>query len=240
VVRVASTWRVEERVGNAASLHLGWPSVEADPTVRAVSLCAVTGPAVVLGSTQSDAEVDGDRASGRGIAVVRRRSGGGAVLVTPEDPVWIDVWLPTGDALWSDDVGRAFDWLGDTWVEALDRVGTPGLAAHRQGYQACTQWSATVCFGGVGSGEVVTRDGRKVVGLAQRRSRNGAWFHGACFIRWDPGPLVELLALPATEGARAVAGLQAAAVGLADLAGEAGRWAPGAVAVAGALIDALP
>ena len=237
---MASTWRFEERAGDAASLHLGWPSVEADPTTRAVSVCTVTAPALVLGSTQPDAAVDGDRAAGRGISVVRRRSGGGAVLVTAADPVWIDAWLPAGDPLWSDDVGRAFDWLGDTWVEALTRVGIRGLSAHGQGYQACTPWSATVCFGGVGSGEVVTGDGRKVVGLAQRRSRNGAWFHGACFIRWDPAPLVELLAWPALERARAIAGLQAAAAGVADLAGEAGRPAPDAGGVVGALIGALP
>jgi lipoate---protein ligase len=205
-----------------------------------VSVCTVTAPALVLGSTQPDAAVDGDRAAGRGISVVRRRSGGGAVLVTAADPVWIDAWLPAGDPLWSDDVGRAFDWLGDTWVEALTRVGIRGLSAHGQRYQACTPWSATVCFGGVGSGEVVTGDGRKVVGLAQRRSRNGAWFHGACFIRWDPAPLVELLAWPALERARAIAGLQAAAAGVADLAGEAGRPAPDAGGVVGALIGALP
>jgi lipoate---protein ligase len=237
---VASGWRVEGRVGDAASLHLGWPSVDADPAARAVSVCTVTKSAVVLGSTQPASMVDADRTSERGVQVVRRRSGGGAVLVTPADPVWIDIWLPAGDRLWSDDVGRSFDWLGDTWVEALGRVGTPGLAAHRDGYLACTPWSAMVCFGGVGSGEVVTTDGRKVVGLAQRRSRRGAWFHGACFVRWDPGPLLELLALPAPERARAVTGLRAAGAGLADLAHEAARPAPDAGGIAASLIAALP
>jgi lipoate-protein ligase A len=237
---VADGWRVEDRSGEATSLHLGWPSVDADPTARAVSVCAVTNPAVVLGSTQPASTVDAGRTAGRGIAVARRRSGGGAVLVAPTDPVWIDVWLPAGDRLWRDDVGRSFDWLGDAWIEALDRVGTPGLAAHRDGYLACTPWSATVCFGGVGSGEVITADGRKVVGLAQRRSRHGAWFHGACYVRWDPGPLVELLTLPAPERARAVSDLAAAAAGLADLADEAARTAPDAGGIAASLIAALP
>ncbi len=237
---MANAWRVEDRIGDAASLHIGWPSVDADPTARAVSVCAVTDPAVVLGSTQPASAVDADRASGRGVSVVRRRSGGGAVLVTPADPVWIDIWLPAGDLLWRDDVGRSFDWLGDAWVQALDQRGISGLAAHRDGYLACTQWAAMVCFGGVGSGEVVTADGRKVVGLAQRRSRHGAWFHGACFVHWDPGPLVELLALSAPERARAVTGLGAAAAGLADLADEAALPAPDAGTIAASLVASLP
>ena len=120
--------------------------------------------------------------------------------MTRTDPVWIDIWLPAGDLLWRDDVGRSFDWLGDAWVEALDQRGISGLAAHRDGYLACTPWSAMVCFGGVGSGEVVTADGRKVVGLAQRRNRSGAWFHGACVLHWEPAAAcVDVLALSAPE-----------------------------------------
>ena len=61
--------------------------------------------ALVLGSTQPGTSVDSARAARAGIEVVRRRSGGGAVLVGPGDPVWIDVWLPRGDPLWHDDVG---------------------------------------------------------------------------------------------------------------------------------------
>ena len=50
-------------------------------------------------------------------------------------------------------------------------------------------WATSVCFGGVGTGEVVTADGRKVVGLAQRRNRAGAWFHGACVRQLGSGRL---------------------------------------------------
>ena len=120
--------------------------------------------------------------------------------MTPADPVWVDVWLPAGDPLWRDDVGRAFDWLGEAWAAALGRSGITGLSAHREGYVACTRWATSVCFGGVGTGEVVTADGRKVVGLAQRRNRHGAWFHGACYLHWDPARLVDLLAMSVRNG----------------------------------------
>jgi lipoate-protein ligase A len=233
-------WRVDERVGDAASLHARWPATESRPDERAVAVCRPEGPAVVLGSTQPVATVDGHRADAAGVAVVRRRSGGGAVLVTPGDPAWIDAWVPAGDPLWHRDVGRAFDWLGDVWVEALRRVGIDGVAAHRHAPVSCTRWSSLACFGGIGSGEVVTDDGRKVVGLAQRRIRQGAWFHGACIIRWDPRPLVELLDLAPQEREAAVADLSTAGAGVADLTGRRGAPVADVTGVTSAFLASLP
>jgi lipoate-protein ligase A len=233
-------WSAEERVGEASALHADWPTVSARPGLPAVAVCQVTTPAVVLGSTQSPSVVDAERAAAAGVAVCNRRSGGGAVLVVPGDPVWIDVWVPAGDVLWRDDVARAFDWLGDTWVEALQRVGIGSLAAHRQGTVSCTPWSSLVCFGGVGTGEVVTADGRKVVGLAQRRNRLGAWFHGACVLRWDPSPLVDVLALSPEDRDAAQAGLAPVVAGALDVADESGQPTPSGSDIAASLIDRLP
>ena len=214
---MGSIWSVEQRSGPAGALHGAWPL--ADPGVRSVALCRVEGPSVVLGSTQPDTDVDRTRAEQVGLSVIRRRSGGGAVLVAPGDPVWIDAWVPGGDRLWDDDVAHAFDWLGATWVRALGSLGFAGLAAHRGGYAACTRWSSLICFGGVGTGEVVAGDGRKVVGIAQRRTRAGAWFHSACVLRWAPDPLLDVLDLPDAERDAARTGLAAVAGGILDLPG---------------------
>lgn len=210
-------WSVDQRTGSAGSLHTVWPRATDHPEQRALGLCQVTGPALVLGSTQPVDLIDTERAELRGVAVARRRSGGGVVLVAPGDPVWIDVWLPAGDPLWRDDVGAAFDWLGDAWVDALACLGIEGASAHRGGSLHCTRWASLVCFGGVGRGEVVLEDGRKLVGLAQRRNRAGAWFHGACFLRWDPAGLVDLLHLPGPDRESALPDLAGAATGVADL-----------------------
>jgi lipoate-protein ligase A len=205
-----------------------------------VAVCRVTVPSVVLGSTQPESVVDRGSADGAGISVVRRSSGGGAVLVAPGEPVWVDAWVPAGDPLWNRAVDRAFDWLGQAWVGALEHLGIAGSAAHRQGYVACTRWSSLVCFGGVGAGEVVASDGRKVVGLAQRRTRQGAWFHGACVLRWDPVPLLGLLDLEPAEREAAALGLRAAVVGVGDLADEQGVAAPDGPEVVSALLGSLP
>jgi lipoate-protein ligase A len=217
-----------------------WPAAVADPGRRAVARCRVDGPAVVLGSLQDGGVVDPGRAAARGLGVARRRTGGGAVLVAPGDPVWTEVWLPRGDPRWVDDVAASFHWLGATWVRALARLGLDGLTVHRGPWVARSPWSSLVCFDGLGPGEVVDDRGRKVVGLAQRRSRDGARFHAACPVRWDAGPLVEVLSV--TDGRRddLAVTVARAGVGVADLADERGVAVPTAGDVVAALAAELP
>ena len=232
-------WQIEERHAAADALHGSWPAVDADPTVRRVARCRPTAAAVVLGSTQRLDVVDAEAARTAGIHVVRRRSGGGAVLVTPDDPVWIDLWVPTGDDRWSSDVTGAFGWVGAAWGAALARLGLEGVDVQGSGPGACTRWSSLVCFGGVGAGEVSV-GGRKVVGLAQRRNRSGAWFHTACVRHWDAALLLELLDLSPGERAAASDDLSGAVTGVADVSVAAGRAAPSGDDIAAALVASLP
>ncbi len=167
-------------------------------------------PAVVLGSTQDETRVDHGQADRHGLAVVRRRSGGGAVLVAAGDPLWVDVDLPADDPRWEDDVARSFLWLGAAWAAVL---GEAGLDAEvHPGPFEPGPWGRTVCYAGRGPGEVFV-DGRKVVGLAQRRTRTGARFQCAVPRRWDPGPLVDVVVAPA-ERDRARDELARAALGV--------------------------
>src|SRR5205085_6277713 len=99
---------------------------------------------------------------------------------------------PRGHPLWDDDVGRAAWWLGEAWVDAL---GIKGAEVHRGGVIRCTPWCKAVCFGGLGAGEVHVAQ-RKIVGIAQRRTRASALFQCAVNLRWDPAPLVRALGLP--------------------------------------------
>lgn len=182
--------------GTAAEVH-GRPVP--DSITRTARIVEVTAPALVLGSTQPAVEE-------RDVPVVRRRTGGGAVLVRPGDQLWVDVLLPAGDPLWEDDVSRSFHWLGQAWVDALAAAGVS--SSWHKGPMVCTPWCRQVCFAGIGSGEV-TVDGRKVVGLAQRRTRAGALFQCAALLQWDPDEMARLLDL-GEEGAAALPTLAAA------------------------------
>jgi lipoate-protein ligase A len=177
------TWRVERRPLGVGAFHaLEVP----DPAERTVWVAQPADPALVLGSTQPDTLVR----PGAAIEVVRRRSGGGAVLVVPGDVLWVDVIVPAGDELWDDDVGRAAHWLGRTWAAALAELGV-AAAVHTGGLVPAPS-SAEVCFAGLGPGEV-TVAGRKVVGISQRRTRSAARFQCAVLGRWDAVALADLL-----------------------------------------------
>lgn len=182
----------------------------------AVRLVEPTGPALVLGSTQAPEVVDRGRAARAGVAVVRRRSGGGAVLVRPGELVWADVFVTADDPLWLPDVGRATHWLGRLWAGALAAVGRP--ATWHDGPLVSTPWSGLVCFAGLGPGEVrvagAPTGAAKVVGVSQRRTRAGALFQCAALLRWAPGDLVDLMALDDDRRRQAVSELAGAAVGL--------------------------
>lgn len=198
----ALSWTVEHLAGSAGDLHAREPAPDGH---RRVWVHEPTGPAVVLGSTQDPGVVDRARATAAGVEVVRRGSGGGAVLVEPGGLMWVDVVVPPADPLWDDDVGRAAHWVGKAWTVALHRCGVDHGIAHEGGL-VHGPWSRLVCFGGLGPGEV-TVAGRKVVGLAQRRTRHGARFQCAAVVAWDPVPLLGLLRLSDEERAAAGADL---------------------------------
>ena len=210
---MAGRWRVVRWRGPAADAHgRAWP----DDAVPSVRLVEADVPAIVLGSTQDLAVADGDRASAAGVAVVRRRSGGGTVLVRPGDLVWVDVFVPADDPLWVADVGRATHWLGRAWTDALAAVGV-GAEWHG-GPLLSSPWSTLVCFAGLGPGEVRV-GGAKVVGISQRRTRAGALLQCAALLRWDAGDLLDLLALDDARRASGRRELARVAAGL-DVSGQ--------------------
>jgi lipoate---protein ligase len=177
--------------GSAASFHQrSFP----DSANVEIWTFAVERPALVLGSTQSELVVDAVACAAAGVEVVRRRSGGGVVLLEPGGIVWFDVIVPAArwhDAGVGDDVAASMIWLGERVARALAAVGVAGAEVHR-GALACSGWCPLVCFAGVGPGEV-TLGGQKLVGISQRRTRAGSRFQCAVHTGWSPERLAGLL-----------------------------------------------
>jgi lipoate-protein ligase A len=184
-----SPWSRETREGTAALLH-EWDPPGASSTV--VRELVIDGPALALGSSQPDDHVDRVAAKRHGIDVVRRRSGGGAVLLLPGEHRWLDFWLPAGDPLWSDDVVKSGDWLGDVWAACLTPLMDTELTVHR-GPLEPTPWSASICFAGRGPGEVFAGS-QKLVGVSQRRTREWARFQTIVHHQWRADLTQELTA----------------------------------------------
>lgn len=173
---------LHKREGTAEELHHSVLPVE-----RGVWLLTPTRPAIVLGSSQKDEDVDHAFCAANGIDVVRRRSGGGAVYVHPTESLWIDIVVPRGDALWNDDIGKSMWWIGDWWVALLADAGVVSAQVHRGAFER-NDWSDIVCFAGKGSGEVFPQEShaqQKIVGISQRRTRDYARFQCIAYFQWD-------------------------------------------------------
>jgi lipoate---protein ligase len=186
--------RVITRTATVAELHALDPFVDRPPghgpvTGAEIWRCEPTDAAIVLGSRQSPELVDVDACLAAGLEVVRRRSGGGAVLLRPDAVVWIDVVLPHGVA--PDDVRGSMVWIGERWGDVLASSVAGEISVH-EGGMVCTPWSDLVCFAGIGPGEVLV-EGRKFLGLSQRRSRHGIRVQGTLYRRPVTGEIPPLL-----------------------------------------------
>lgn len=200
----ASNWEVHRCHGTAAELH-GLDLVEVTGVARSLWRMEVTGPAVVLGSVQagginwvSDDARDTEPSQHGDVGarlpevpeVAVRRSGGGAVRLEPKNGLWLDVVIPRSDPLWVDDVSHSALWLGQAWKQALETLGVDSRV--HDGPADRHHHARAACFAGVGPGEVISGN-RKLVGIAQRRTRQGARLQ--CVAYSQPPEIADLVAV---------------------------------------------
>ena len=192
--RRAGQWEIDRQSLSAQAAH----DVDLlSASGRKVRIFEPNAPAVVLGSTQRGDIVDGEFVAARGLEIAHRRSGGGAVFVDAS-VVWIDFAIARDDPLWDDDIARSMQWLGRLWSNALKGIGVTSRV--HEGPAVVSALSRAICFCGTGHGEVVV-DGRKAVGISQRRTRNGARFQSVLNTRREE-LLIDALRLANRDEAR--------------------------------------
>ncbi len=186
------------------------------PLLRWYSMHA---PSLILGSGQKLHEFDLAACRAAGVQLYRRSSGGTAVLAEP-DQVLLDIALPASHPLYRHDVTESYRWLGEAWVAALAALGVPArliaVAEARADTQTLDALTRRSCYGGRSPYEVLA-DGRKLVGLAQVRRRQGALLQTGIYTTWAPQRLANLLLLSPAEREALTARLAARVIGLADV-----------------------
>ena len=203
-----SAFEVGTFAGAAAELH----SRPLPATVtRQIWIFDVSRPAVVLGSSQDPAIIDSEACATRGVDIVRRRSGGGLVLLEPGAQAWVDVVIPRDDRHWEDDVSKAFGWLAEAWQSALSSLGISTEAV--TGRLVVGRWGRLICFAGRGPGELLL-GGSKVVGMSMRRTREGARFQTTALAVWRPERLLPLLTPSSADPVELLEGIADAGGGL--------------------------
>ena len=112
------------------------------------------------------------------------------MFVHPSDSVWIDITITRDDPLWKDDVAQSMLWLGELFVEAL----SPWVQAevYRDTFSTGVD-GRVVCFASSSPGEVFVGE-NKLVGISQRRGREGARFQCVLYRHWRPGDWSQIFA----------------------------------------------
>lgn len=134
-------------------------------------------PAIIMGRSQRPDEDMLQRGKDRHIPVQQRGSGGGAVLAGP----WmlsVTLFLPTNHSAAELGIIEIFKWFETVWLKVLLDHGVPCQSVNEsmiaiskiRSKQENVEWA---CYAGLSHGELVSRDGRKLLGLAQIRKRNG-------------------------------------------------------------------
>ncbi len=206
---------------------------ESAPTLR---LFAWEPACLSIGYAQPMADADMARLTGFGWEVVRRPTGGRAILHT--DELTYSVIAPHGEPRVVGDVLQSYRRLSSGLVRALEILAV-SVELQSQTFRMNGQNPEPICFE-IPSNYEITVVGKKLVGSAQARRKEGVLQHGTLPLYGDIGRIAEALAYP-TETARqeAKARVQTRAATLEEALGRRVEWAQAADAFAAGFSEAL-
>jgi lipoate-protein ligase A len=205
-------------------------SGEVAPTLR---LYGWVPPCLSLGYGQRAGDVDRSRLAAREWEIVRRPTGGSAILHT--DELTYSVALPIEHELARGGVVESYRRISSALQSALMRLGVQPRAERAESPTA----PKPVCFETPSHYEI-TVEGRKLIGSAQVRRRNGLLQHGTLPLTGDISRICEALVYPDEQArAAAKAAVRARAITLSEALRREVDWQTAADAVTEGFAEAL-
>ena len=191
-------------------------------------------PCLSLGRNQPLADADRSACRMAGVDVVRRPTGGRAILHT--DELTYSVALLQSDPRAAGDVVESYSRLSEGLLAGLRLLGVAVVQA--MGQQKPAADLTAICFETPSDYEI-TAGGRKLIGSAQWRARGGVLQHGTLPLHGDLTRIVAFLALPDAEREVQRQGLRLRAITLEEAIGQAIPFSQVAQALAGGFAQAL-
>lgn len=189
------------------------------PTLR---LYAWEPPCLSLGRAQQVTDVDLQALRSAGYGLVRRPTGGKAILHV--DELTYSVVVPETDPRVAGGIVESYRRLSAALIHGLEQLGVPGIAADQKAQRH--RLEGPVCFE-VSSDYEITAGGRKLAGSAQMRAQSVVLQHGALPLHGDIARICQLLAAhPSPTRVRA------RATTVAQVLGKAITWDEAADAIA--------
>ena len=181
-----------------------------------------------LGYGQRSREVDDDALAERGWDLVRRPTGGKAIL--HGDELTYSLNLPLDHPLAGGNVVESYRRISAGLLRALESLGLAAIAQH-QGASARQADLGPVCFE-IPSHYEISVEGRKLIGSAQLRRKGALLQHGTLPLDGDLARICDVLSFD-SEKRRTAQKLQVRkrAVTLAQVAGRSLSWSTAAAAI---------
>jgi lipoate-protein ligase A len=184
---------VDEAILEAAVLG------ESPPTLR---LYAWEPACLSLGYSQPYRDVDLPGLEAQGWDLVRRPTGGRAILHT--DEITYAVIGPASEPRLSGSVLESYRRLSEALLAALHRLEIPAEARAQPQIIGNSDEKGPVCFE-VPSNYEITVGGKKLIGSAQARRRDGVLQHGSLPLFGDLGRITSALVFPTSQDRAAAA-----------------------------------
>ena len=163
---------------------------EVPPTLR---LYAWAPPCLSLGYAQPIEDVDPDRLDDQGWELVRRPTGGRAILHT--DELTYAVIGPADEPRLAGSILESYRRLAGGLLKALQHLAVPAQSQAAQNAARPADRSEPICFEIPGSYEI-TVNGKKLIGSAQARKKNGVLQHGTLPLAGDLTRITQVLRYP--------------------------------------------
>ncbi len=197
---------------------------ELPPTLRFYSW----SPACLsLGYGQRSQDVDRDALMQWGWDIVRRSTGGKAILHI--DELTYSLALPADHEIASGGIIESYRRISNALLAGLNRLGVQSQADKRVDD---IKTIGPVCFETPSHYEITTQDGRKLVGSAQVRRKNGVLQHGTLPLFGDVARICDALAYKTPyHREEAKFHVRERATTLADALGEELTWEAVAYAI---------
>jgi len=164
------------------------------PTLR---LYAWSPACLSLGVAQPYADADAARLRARGWDVVRRITGGRAILHT--DELTYSVVGPVDDPILAGSVLESYNRIARALLTAVRALELP--VEMKEGKADENGTSNPVCFEAPSTYEITAKGGKKLIGSAQARRKDGVLQHGSLPLTGDLARIIQALAF-ADESAR--------------------------------------
>lgn len=167
------------------------------PTLR---LFAWLPACLSLGQAQPFSDVDLNRLEGRGWDVVRRLTGGRAILHT--DEITYSVITNSSEPRLTGSVLESYNRLARALLATVKYLGLAAIMTEHK--QETAKETNPVCFE-VPSTYEITVKGKKLIGSAQARRRAGVLQHGSLPLEGDLSRICQALAFPNKPARRSAA-----------------------------------